>query len=146
MPVLRNTLIIDTGYLVALFSKKDRFHKAALALRPQIEDKAWVTTWPVITETCHLLQSLQTNLTPSLLTLCERKILNLFELRLEHFSRIKSLMAKYEELPMDLADASLVILAEELGHGDIVSTDCRDFKTYRFKNHSPFRNLLMLTA
>ncbi|MEI6790177.1 MAG: PIN domain-containing protein [Myxococcaceae bacterium] len=137
MPILRNTVLIDTGYLVALFSKKDRFHKAALALRPQIEDKIWMTTWPVITETCHLLQSFQ------IITLCERKILNLFELRTEHFSRIKTLMQKYEELPMDLADASLVILAEELGHGDIVSTDHRDFKTYRFKNHSPFRNLLV---
>lgn len=142
MPIFRNTLMIDTGYLVALFSKRDRFHKAALLLRPKIENKVWITTWPVITETCHLLQSLQTNLTPLLFSLCERRILNLFELRLEHFSRIKVLMAKYEELPMDLADASLVILAEELGHGDIVSTDGRDFKTYRFKNHSPFRNLL----
>lgn len=136
MAILRNTLIIDTGFLVALFSNKDRFHETALSLRPKIDNKVWVTTWPVITEACHLLQS------PQLLSLCERKILNLFELRLEHFSRIQVLMTKYKDLPMDLADASLVILAEELGHGDIVSTDNRDFKTYRFKNHSPFRNLL----
>lgn len=43
---------------------------------------------------------------------------------------------------MDLADASLVLLAEELGHGRIVSTDKRDFRTYRWKNHEPFTNLL----
>ena len=42
---------------------------------------------------------------------------------------------------MDLADASLVLLAEEIGHGDIVSTDARDFDTYRWKNHKPFHNL-----
>ena len=136
MPIIRNSLIIDTGYLVALFSKKDQFHEAALKIKSQIENKIWMTTWPVITETCHLLQS------PQIITLCERKVLNLFELRWEHFARIKKLMTKYEELPMDLADASLVILAEELGHGNIVSTDHRDFKTYRFKDHSPFRNLL----
>jgi uncharacterized protein len=43
---------------------------------------------------------------------------------------------------MDLADASLVILAEHLGDGRILSTDERDFKTYRWKNRKPFKNLL----
>ena len=43
---------------------------------------------------------------------------------------------------MDLADASLVLLAEELGHGRIASTDKRDFHTYRWKNQHPFNNLL----
>jgi len=51
-------------------------------------------------------------------------------------------MDKYGELPMDLADASLVILAEELGTGEILSTDRRDFHTYRWKNRKPFRSLL----
>ncbi|MEI6806818.1 MAG: PIN domain-containing protein [Myxococcaceae bacterium] len=146
MPPIRNSIIIDAGYLVALFSKRDRFHQAALATRPLIENRFWISTWPVISETCHLLSSIQPLLAQQFLVLCERKILNLFELRLDHFARIKTLMAKYEELPMDLADASLVILAEELGHGDIVSTDRRDFKTYRFKNHQPFRNLLDSTT
>jgi predicted nucleic acid-binding protein len=53
-------------------------------------------------------------------------------------------MQKYADLPMDLAVASLVILAEELGHGRKLSTDQRDFKTYRWKNHKPFQNLLLL--
>jgi predicted nucleic acid-binding protein len=44
---------------------------------------------------------------------------------------------------MDLADASLVMLAEHLDDGRILSTDQRDFKTYRFKSHKPFRNLLL---
>ena len=47
-----------------------------------------------------------------------------------------------EYLPMDLADASLLILAEHLGHGRILSTDERDFKTYRWKRHKPFTNLM----
>ncbi len=51
-------------------------------------------------------------------------------------------MKKYADLPMDLADASLVLLAEHLGHGRILSTDRRDFGTYRFKEHKPFENLL----
>jgi len=51
-------------------------------------------------------------------------------------------MTRYANLPMDLADASLVILAEHLGHGRILSTDERDFQTYRWKRHQPFENLL----
>jgi predicted nucleic acid-binding protein len=45
---------------------------------------------------------------------------------------------------MDLADASLVVLAQELDSGKILSTDRRDFHTYRWKNHRPFKNLLAL--
>ena len=52
------------------------------------------------------------------------------------------LMQKYRDLPMDLADASLVLLAEQLGSGRILSTDERDFKTYRWKSRKPFKNLL----
>ncbi|MEI6446196.1 MAG: hypothetical protein WCO29_24485 [Nostocales cyanobacterium ELA583] len=51
-------------------------------------------------------------------------------------------MEKYANLPMDLADASLVILAEHLGHGRIFSVDQRDFNTYRWKQNYPFENLL----
>ena len=43
---------------------------------------------------------------------------------------------------MDLADASLVIMAEALGEGRIVSTDERDFHTYRSNNQRPFSNFL----
>lgn len=43
---------------------------------------------------------------------------------------------------MDLADASLVLLAEHLGHGRILSTDKRNFQAYRWKNQHPFENLL----
>jgi hypothetical protein len=66
-----------------------------------------------------------------------------FELNAEHSERIAELMRKYADLPMDLADASLVVLAEYLGHGRILSTDQRDFHTYRWKNHQPFENLLL---
>jgi hypothetical protein len=44
---------------------------------------------------------------------------------------------------MDLTDASLVLLAEEIGHGRILSTDQRDFRTYRWKQQAPFENLLL---
>ncbi len=54
-------------------------------------------------------------------------------------------MEKYKDLPMDLADASLVVCAEELGDGRILSTDTRDFGAYRWKQRKPFKNLLKAT-
>ena len=57
-------------------------------------------------------------------------------------ARIPTLMRRYAELPMNLADASLVLLAEHLDHGRILSTDERDFSTYRWKSRRPFQNLL----
>ena len=51
-------------------------------------------------------------------------------------------MLRYAKLPMDLADASLVVLAEQLGTGRILSTDERDFGADRWKNRKPFQNLL----
>lgn len=66
-----------------------------------------------------------------------------FTMTSAHLPRIATLMDQYRDLPMDLADASLVLLAEELGEGRIVSTDERDFHAYRWKNQHPFSNLLL---
>jgi predicted nucleic acid-binding protein len=57
--------------------------------------------------------------------------------------RAHALMSRYRDLPMDLADASLVILAEDMSEGRILSTDQRDFEGYRWKNTRPFTNLLL---
>ena len=67
---------------------------------------------------------------------------DVFSIALDQLPRVIALMRKYRNLPMDLADASLVILAEHLGSGRILSTDQRDFGAYRWKNHRPFQNLL----
>ena len=48
-------VLIDTGYWCALGNSKDRFHQQAmLVASTMVEDP--ITTWPVITETCHILQ------------------------------------------------------------------------------------------
>jgi predicted nucleic acid-binding protein len=139
-------LIIDSGFFVALLSKSDQFHHDAIALRKKIEHKKWITTWPVLTETTHLLafQGARQGIA-GLLEMYERGGYNLFSLTKSHMPKVKLLLDKYKDLPMDLADATLVILAEELGHGDIVSTDRRDFNAYKWKNHKPFKNLFSTT-
>ena len=53
-----------------------------------------------------------------------------------------TLMGKYADLPMDMADASLAVLAEQLNSGRILTVDRRDFSVYRW-NNKPFENLLI---
>ena len=48
-------------------------------------------------------------------------------------------MEKYQDRPMDLADASLVVLAEQRGLRDIFTLDHADFRTYRLHRRQSFR-------
>lgn len=102
-----------------------------------------ITTWPVLTETCHLMaRELGIPTEIRFVQDVERGAAQIFPLSVSHLPRIEALIGKYGDLPMDLADASLVVLAEELGSGRILSTDRRDFHAYRWKNRKPFSNLL----
>ena len=135
-------LIIDSGFLIAILSKTDQFHEKALKLRKSINNRKWITTWPVLTEVCHLLMmSKASHAISQILQMYESGGYEIFSISKNHIPQLLKFIEKYKDLPMDLADASLVILAEELGHGDIVSTDNRDFETYKWKNHKPFLNL-----
>jgi predicted nucleic acid-binding protein len=56
-------------------------------------------------------------------------------------TRVRMLLNKYADLPMDYADATLVALAEELGTTLIFTTDRTDFSVYRLKDRKPFHIL-----
>jgi uncharacterized protein len=135
-------VIADTGFWLAAANRRDRAHRRAKEILHELQEPL-VTTLPVMTEATHLL--LGELGTPALLAFVaawHQGAFSVFELGSAHAARIEQLMRKYADLPMDLADASLVVLAESLGHGRILSTDVRDFQTYRWKNHHPFENLM----
>ncbi|MBA3563591.1 MAG: PIN domain-containing protein [Gammaproteobacteria bacterium] len=134
-------VIADTGFWLALANRKD-LHYATAKLRLSQLKEGLVTTWPVMTETCHLLlHRLGGDAQRRFVRSYSLGAFEVFDLESGHARRIEAYMRKYADLPMDLADASLVILAEHLGHGRILSTDERDFRTYRFKSRRPFENL-----
>lgn len=136
-------IIADTGFWLALANARDHHHEVARRALSELREPL-ITTWPVLTETCHLLVSrLGTAAGVTLMASGAQGAFRVFALDATHFERIAALMEKYADLPMDLADASLVVLAEELGSGRILSTDTRDFRAYRWKNRRPFRNLLL---
>jgi hypothetical protein len=137
-------IIADTGFWLALANRRDTHHLAATGALRRHDDRL-VTTWPVLTETCHLLATrLGVEAVLAFVGSARDGAFDLFELRPDHLPRVAVLMDQYRDLPMDLADASLVVLAEALGHGRILSTDQRDFGAYRWKNHKPFKNLLAI--
>lgn len=136
-------VIADTGFFYALMNSKDKYHQQSVQALKIIKSPL-ITTYPVITETCHLLLQrkgvkYQTNFLKSI----NQGLVKIFHLEEKHLPKIIELMEKYADLPMDLADASLVVLAEDLDNGMILSTDQRDFGVYRWKNTKPFTNLLL---
>lgn len=135
-------IIVDTGFWLALIDKKDAYHERAEQALKQYNEPL-ITTWPVVTETCYLLLTRKgVDAEIIFLNSLQQKLFTIFNLEPHHTPRIIELIKKYANLPMDLADASLVILAEHLGHGRIFSVDQRDFNTYRWKQSYPFENLL----
>ncbi len=138
-----SSIIIDTGFFIALGNVKDKFHVPAKKIFKKIQNKKWITTWPVLTETSHLLSQVSQKEYHRWIDSLSQGLCEIYFLTSEHLLRIQALTIKYQDLPMDLADASLVVLAEEMNHGDIVSTDQRDFQSYRWKTRRPFRNLLL---
>src|SRR5690606_10822054 len=99
-----------------------------------------VSTWPVITEACHLLdfdQRAQVNL----LRWLERGAVHMFDVGSNHFGGLIALFEKYGDLPVDLADATLLVAAESLGINNIISLDS-DFNVYRIGKNKRLKNLL----
>lgn len=139
-------IIADTGFFVALANRDDRDHASATRALGALKE-GLVTTWPVLTETSHLLAArLGTEALLAFVASARAGAFTVFELTPAHWPRLEALMRQYADLPMDLADASLVVLAEAQGDGRILSTDRRDFRTYRWKQRKPFRNLLATDA
>jgi predicted nucleic acid-binding protein len=123
-------VLVDTGPLVALLDPSDAHHARCRASLDALESRELVTTEAVITEAAYLLDfSVQAQ---SAL----QHLLSAGRPRVEPIGprdrpRIAELLARYSSLPMDYADATLVVLAERLGATRIFTLDRRDFSIYR---------------
>lgn len=127
-------VILDTGPLVAVLSRQDKYHGWACAefarLRPPL-----LTCEAVLTEAAHLLRHSAAG-TQAILSLVERRTLDVaLELSTEA-AAIAALMKRYGDVPMSLADACVVRLAE-LTPGAQVFTLDGDFAIYRLHGRKP---------
>lgn len=121
-------ILIDAGPLIALFDKSDKYHLKAISFLKTLE-RGLITTWPVITETSHML-SFSTKAQDNFLEWIERGGLKIYEMEHDHISRLSELTKKFDDVPMDLADASLIVVSEVKGIHQIASIDS-DFYIYR---------------
>ncbi len=133
-----NTLI-DAGPIIALFTTNDRHHEAVTEYLKAYRGTL-TTNWPVITEASHML-SYDVRAQLALLKWIERGALQIQEISGEAIGRIAQLMEKYSDLPMDLADATLVLVAETSGIREIMTIDSH-FNSYRTVDRKSIRNVL----
>jgi len=137
-------ILTDSGFWVALGNRRDKYHDTAREAFERWSCEGFATTWPVLTEVCHLLvHRVGVHQAVTFMDAVTQGACALPELPDDAASRMAYLMRRYQNLPMDLADASLVVLAEHTVEGRILSTDRRDFDGYRWKNTRPFVNLLL---
>ncbi|MCI4430385.1 MAG: PIN domain-containing protein [Burkholderiales bacterium] len=136
-------ILVDTGAWLALADRGDAYHARCREFFRRNREPL-MTTYPVLVECVHLMFSrIGVAKTLAWLETLAAQGVGVLAMGADHLPRLTALMRHYDNLPMDLADASLVLLAEQNGEGRIVSTDERDFQAYRWKNQHPFRNLLL---
>jgi predicted nucleic acid-binding protein len=122
-------VLVDGGPLIALLDRGDAHHNECLKALQTIRDPL-LTVWPAFTEAMYLLNFSWTA-QRALWEMLETEALGLARLDHEDGPRMKSLMQKYRDLPMDLADAALVRVAEREKISQIFTLNRRDFRTYR---------------
>ena len=127
---MRGVVLVDTGPLVALFDPSDRAREACRATLAALERADLVTTEAVITEASFLLD-FSADAQSALQTFLAAGRPRVVAIEPHDRSRVAALTTKYRDLPMDYADATLVILAERLGTTTIFTLDRRDFAMYR---------------
>jgi predicted nucleic acid-binding protein len=134
-------IIVDTGAFLALFNQRDTYHFQAQIAFNSISEPL-ISTYPVVTETCYMLTQFASDTASFnfLKSFCLGAF-EIFDLEKYHVERMIQLMENYANLPMDLADTSLVVLAEHLENGRILTVDRRDFNIYRWHKTNSFENL-----
>lgn len=132
-------ILIDSGPMIALFDASDRYHPEAVSFIKG-NRLPLVTTLASITETLYLLD-FNPKAQRDFMEWIHRGAVEIHPISNDDFGRLKELMEKYGDLPMDFADACLVCLAETLNLSTIVTID-HDFSVYRIRGRKKFHTVL----
>jgi predicted nucleic acid-binding protein len=122
---------------VALIDAGEADHKRCRNALKHLE-APMLTTWPVLTEAMYLLGDAGGwNAQRALWQMIEREALQLAELQATDVARTRALMEKYRDAPMDVADATLVAVAEARRLKRVFTLDS-DFEIYRYRGRETF--------
>jgi predicted nucleic acid-binding protein len=122
-------VLVDAGPLVALLDEADPDHVACVATLKTLRDPL-ITVWPAFAEAMYLLGGSWRG-QKALWSRLETDALTLAPLDETDAPRMRELMEKYRDLPMDLADAALVRVAERDLLIQIFTLDRKHFSLYR---------------
>lgn len=132
--------LVDAGPLIALFDKSDSHHEKAISFLKRTQGHL-ITTWPVIAEVSHMLD-FSTKTQINFLKWINRGGLQIFELEIQHVIRLIELSEKFSDVPMDLADATLIVTSEAKGITKIATIDS-DFYIYRDVRNKYLKNVFI---
>lgn len=133
--------LLDTGPLVAYLDASDSAHEAVAGCINGFEGRL-LTTSAVITEAMHFVSEVPRG-SRKLAELVAASGMEVFDLsRAPELAEAVALIEKYQDTPMDFADATLVLLAEALAIRDVLTLDRRGFRTYRTRRRTSFRLVL----
>lgn len=141
-------MLADSGPLGALFNRRDRYHgRAAEFFRAHGAALRCHTTWEVVSEVMYFLDfsaEAQGDFLEWLYEAHARGLMTIAALDPGDLPGLSKLVRKYADRPMDLADASLVWLANKTDITDIITLDRADFSVYRTSKRKTFRNVFAI--
>jgi hypothetical protein len=132
-------VLADTGPLVAILSRADEHHDRCVNVLKSISGPL-LSCWPVITEAAWLLRSDKRSVQQLLRSIGEGFVVML-PLADSDANAIAEILGKYADMEPQLADATLVHLAQREGIETIFTLDWRDFSVYRGSRKRAFRIL-----
>jgi uncharacterized protein len=122
-------VLVDTGPLVAILSERDQYHRVCVEALRELPGPLF-SSWPVITEAAWLLRS-DPSAVQQLLRSLGKGFVELLPLGSVDASAMAEIMKKYADMRPELADVSLVYLAQRDGFEVVFTLDQRDFSVYR---------------
>lgn len=122
-------VLVDTGPLVAIIARADQYHQVCVKALQDLPGPLF-SCWPVITEAAWLLRK-HTGAVRQLLSSISEGFLEILSMQSSEAAEIGLLLEKYKNIHPQLADASLVYLAERDAFDTIFTLDRRDFLVYQ---------------
>jgi len=135
---VQNRILIDSGPLIALFHTGDNHHIKTRSFFAK-HNYSFISTLAVFTEVSHFL-SVNINALRDFYEWVMYKGVIISDINQQDLPRILELTEKYADLPIDLADATLLVTAEKSGIRKIVSLD-KDFDVYRLPGREKIVNV-----
>src|SRR5262245_54550894 len=135
------TCLVDTGPLIAYLDRRDPQHDHVAGFIDKFKGQL-VTTAPVVGEVMYFISEFPSGPVAFAKFLINSDVLMPGPMNATFVLAAAELMGKYDDTPMDFADATLVLLADELGLTEILTLDKRGFSTYRTVNGKRFHLVL----